>query len=326
MTNDFPQIEILKELIKSYYIAQIYDTNKAADLLSQINDLRLAIALDAEAREIFYGQLKVPQSVAYSQTQWFSRFDIAYILKRGIGFLEQGVTLSTVNQGNKQRIITREPIAWQQMFSDIQGDTVGQQSTFDFPQELIFGENEALGLNIAGQSDNDGYLWFHGCTLKDRNDLSDALKDDLANEIAGYMPEPQLVPLIFAFANNTLGTAATNPAGGPDILSAKNEHNVILTHVSCNFPVKQGGGHIVGAQITLQDVGRNQLIADNISSEGFVANFDDPYTGFYPLPFPHLLRKGDRLKMKATNGIISQSANQTVAAGTYYLTFAGYTL
>lgn len=324
MTNDFPLIEQLKELIKSYYIAQVYDANKAADLLAQINDLRLQIALDAEAREIFYGQLKVPESSAYSQTQWFSKFDIAYILRRGVGFLEQGVTLSTVNQGNKQRIITREPIAWQQMFSDVQGDTAGQQSTFDFPQELIFGENEALGLNIAGQTDRDGYLWFHGCTLKKPNDLSDNIKNDLQNEIASYMPGPQLVPLIFKFPSQTPGTPATNVAGGPDILSSKNERNVLLTHIGINLPTNNDPTIIPGAQITLQDVGRNQLIADNISSEGFIAKFDSPYTAYYPLPFPHLLRKGDRLKMKATNG--SVVTEDVVVAGTYYLTLAGQTL
>lgn len=311
----FPSIEILQELIKSWTIAKTYSATRAAELLDEINRLRLEIAIDAEGRRIFYEQLEVPALAAgtYQQTKFFTKNDINYVLRRGIALLSDAAVVSAVNEGSRQRIVTREPIAWQQLFSCVQGSPLGQQTLFDFPQELFFAENETFGISIQGQIVNDGWIFYHGCTLKDT--IEDVAIGELDAEIKSYVPEgQQLVPLIFRFPSNVVGTPATDPGGSDQILCAKSSRSVVLTHVSTNAP---------DTRISLIDEGRNQLICRNIEARGVAAEETSRFTTFYELPYPHLLRRGDRLRLEGVNGsLISGSAE--VADTDFYFTFRGY--
>jgi hypothetical protein len=312
----FSLIEQLQELIKSYYIVSNYDTQKAQRILRELNALRWEIAIDAEQRSIFWEQQNIPAlATGYQQTVWFSRNDIKYNLVRALADLDVGVTISTVNQGNRQRIITREPINWQQLFPQVQntGTDLGQQTLFDFPQEIQFQENEALGLAILGQT-SDGFVFYHGCTLKDR--LDDITPEDIAAEIDEYIPEPQLVPMLFEFASLTAGTFATPAGGGNDIFSTKNSRSVILTHVSCSTQA---------ARLTLTDQARNQLICERVEISGIAADSTNKFTTYYRLPYPHLLRRGDRLKAVIEQGSIL-AADSTPINVTQFLTFKGYTV
>jgi hypothetical protein len=313
----FPRINTLQELIKSYTIAQAYSPTKAKALREQINAIRLEIAIDAEMREIFYAQQLVPPltNAAFAQSIWFTKDDIRYIIKRGVARLTANATVSVVNQGNRQRIITREPIAWQQFFSDIQNapPALGQQTLFDLPQELEFTENEALGIQIQGQVANDGYLFYHGCTLKDN--LDEARVSDINAEIESYIPEgAQIVPILFQFTAAAAGNPAVNAAGGADILSAKNSRSVVLTHFSTSAQE---------CRFTLQDTGRNQLICQDIEMRGVAAGATNQFTTWYELPFPHLLRRGDRLKLQAINGSVI-TGNNTAANTVQYFAAKGY--
>lgn len=316
MLSHFLYIEQLKEQLKSYYIATRYDTEFAQQLLADINAKRLLIALDAELREIFYEQQDIPANASgYQQSHWFSKNDIEYNIRRALANLGEGVTISAVNQGNAQRIITREPISWQHIFPNIQNlaAPLGQQTLFDFPQEMLFAENEALGLSIFGQV-AAGNIFYHGCTLKD--EVSEVRQADIAREISAYLPQPQYVPLIFQFPSAVVGSAATNPSGGADIFSAKNERSVVLTHVSTTAP---------NSRLTLLDEGRNQTICTEVEQAGVAGTFTDAFEVFYPLPYPHLLRRGDRLRIKVLQGSPMYGEVQPIDT-LNYLTFKGYSL
>lgn len=307
-------IKELQEALKSYYIARTYDIGKAADILEQINKTRLDIAIDAEVRKIFYGQTDVPANASgYQQTVQFAKDDIAYIINRGLADLAETATLAATNQGNRQRIITREPVAWQQIFAATQNNVFGQQTLFDLPQEIFFDENEVLSLAVQGQVDA-GFIFYHGCTLNDN--LEDARRQDLQNEIEAYLPEPQLVPIMFQFPTNVAGVLAINPSGGSQILSTKNPRSVILTGVSNTASE---------SRITLIDEGRNQIICDRLEARGMASDFENPYTTYYPLPYPHLLRKGDRLRADILNGSL-MTGDEMAADTIYYLTFHGYSM
>lgn len=316
----FDKIIQLQELMKSYYIALRYDADKAADLLNTANSLRLEIAIDAEMREIFYGEEIVPpDSTGYQRNIWFSKNDTEYLLKRIVAALNLGVTIAAVNQGNRQRIITRELLAWQHIFPSIPTYAAfpygtGQQTLFDFPQEIFFAENEAIGLSIQGQSDINGYLFYHGCTLKDS--LEDVRKDDIQTEIASYLPEPQIIPLIFQFPENTAGSIAIDASGSEDIFTAKYNRSIILTEISTTLS---------DFRATITDEGRNQLICNNVDVRGISGNYLNQYTTYYKLPYPHLLRRGDRLKLRGINGSrINSTAGE--ADTLYFLTFKGYSM
>lgn len=310
----FPLIDQLQELIKSYYISLTYDTDKAAMILQQINDIRLKIALDAEMRQIFWQQLNVPANASgFQQNVWFSRNDIKYIVNRGLADLVLNATVSAVNQGNRQRIITREPLAWQQIFPATQNNANGQQTLFNLPQEIEFQENEALGLSITGQT-VAGFLFFHGCTLKDT--LEDVRRSEIVNEIEQYLPEPQLVPMLFEFSSAVAGTLAINPAGGDQIFSTKNDKSVVLTHVSTTASK---------CRLTLIDEARNQTLCNRVEMRGVASAFNDQFTTYYELPYPHLLRKGDRLRADILNG--SDMTGDTQAINVlHFLTFKGYSM
>lgn len=307
----FLQIAQLQEQLKSYYIARTYDTEFANELLREINAKRLEIALDAELREIFYAQQDIPiDASGYQQSHWFTKNDTEYAIKRAVAELVTTATISAVNQGNYQRILTREPMRWQNLFSNVQDlNNSGQQIPFDFPQEMRFAENESLGVAIQGQTDL-GYIFYHGCTFKDH--LEDAARQALQNEIAQYTPAPQYVPMIFTFADSE----AVDPSGSNQIFSAKNDRSVILTHVSTSSQY---------FRLTITDEGRNQLICEDLEVGGMAGYGENAYTVYYPLPYPHLLRRGDRLRLRATNGSPMYDTS-TDTDTLQYLTFKGFSI
>jgi hypothetical protein len=294
-------IDKLQELVKTYTILQTVasatnnadDLKRANDALLVLNQYRLALAVDAEMREIFWNQESVGATL---KTLNFSQNDKAYIVKQGIAFLENGVTLSLINQGAKKKTITRNPVAWQQLFASVQSLALGQQTVFDMPEALRFGENQALQIGVENQT-IAGFLFLAGCTLKDN--LEEIAKRDIQSEFIDaqgntkYLPETQLVPLRFIFTGG-LGTFAVAPDGGEDIFSIKNDRSVLLTEVSTTA---------TNCRIDkLTDLGRNQTLCTRIEAAGVASNHQNAFGTFYPLPFPHLLRAGDRLQVVMQNG------------------------
>lgn len=306
----FELIAQLQELLKTYYIALRYDTAKATQILATINDWRLQIAKDASMRKIFWDKVLVPaNATGYAQSIWFSRDDTEYILNRAVALLVNGATVSAINEGNKQRIFTREAIQWQQLFAQFSG------FLFDYPQEILFAENEVLGLTIKGQTDV-GAIYHHGCTLKDA--IEDVSISELATEISSYLPEPQIVPIIFQFPTNVKGVSAVNASGASDIFSQKNAHSVILTHISATQN---------SYRVSIQDNARNHLLCSNVEPQGFTGDSatNVPYEIYRKLPYPHILRRGDRFKLTALNGN-DFGASVTPANTLLYVSFKGYTM
>lgn len=320
----------LKELLKSYTVAASVanatgaadDITRGAALLSQINGIRLQLALNAEMREIFYLQKNIPAAANANtrQNAYISKNDINYEFIRGIASLQNPVTLTFLNQGARAIVITRNETPWQHLFSDIQRTApLGQQIPFDLPEPLFFGENQSLGIGVQGQTEA-GYLFLHGATLKD--DLSESSIVEIRREfladngITHYVPETQIVPIEFKFASNTAGTVGTDPNGDVNIFSLKNERSVLLTEVSTTAP---------DTRITITDEGKNQTFCDTVEMRGIAADQTNPFTTYYPLPQPHLLRKGDRLKIKPMNGSDISGETQDADA-LLYLTFRGFAI
>lgn len=333
----FLAIEQLRELIKSYTVAQTVAlaSNAGADieyadrLLAQINQTRLNIALEAEMREVFWSQVDVPvaASALTVQNAWFSKNDRSFLIRRGIAAFDSGVAVSLLNQGERQRTITREPVAWQQLFSSVQSVALGQQLPFDLPETLRFGENQALNIAIQGEVTGvgtvpQGYLFLQGATTKENVDeatvqnLKDEFIDKDGNTI--YLPETQLVPLLFQFPTGATDIFATDPNGSPNIFSVKSEKSVLLTRVSCSETLLRID--------KLTDEGRNQTFCERIEVQGVASDMTNQFTTFYDLPFPHLLRKGDRLKGVFQNGGNLSGAEFVPADKLTYLTFEGITL
>lgn len=319
-------IEQLKELIKSYVIFETVanatnapaDKQRAKNCLDKINELRVGLAIDAEMREIFFEQVNI---AAAQKSFYFSKNDIAFAVKQGIAYLENGVTLSMINQGLKRKTITREPVNWQQLFASVQSLALGQQTLFEMPETLRFGANQSLDFTVKNAT-TLGYLFLHGCTFKDnlediaRRDITAEFLDEQGN--TKYLPETQIVPLEFIFPSNVINTYATAPNGNENIFSIKNERSVLLTHVSTTA---------TNARIDkLTDEGRNQTICSRIEMAGVASNYQNAYETFYPLPFPHLLRRGDRLKAVIQNGS-PMAANAVMPANALnVLCFKGITL
>jgi hypothetical protein len=320
------QIATLQNLIKNYTTFQtLADTTRdpqharlAQDALNTLNNVRLSLGFDAEMREVFYSQINVS---TIQKTISFSSNDIAYIIKQGIAYLENGVTLSMINQGAKKKTITREPVAWQQLFATQQGLALGQQTVFPLPEALRFNENQALQISIANQT-QAGFLFLHGCNLKanlenvTRRDLEREFKTEKGETI--YLPETQLVPIAYQFPSNVIGTYATAPNGDENIFSAKNGRSVLLTHVSTTA---------TNCRIdSLTDTGKNQTLAQKCEVTGIAADYNNAFTTWHPLPYPHLLWRGDRLKLVMMNGSPMQADQVTAADVTQYLCFKGITL
>jgi hypothetical protein len=321
----------LRELLKHYTVASNVamatgkndDVNRAIGLLQEINAVRLSVALNAEMREIFYKQVNVPQAASANTVQniYVSQNDKRYTFRRGIAALIDNVTISFLNQGARAIEITRNPVAWQMLFSQYQNAApIGQQSLFDFPETLMFSENQSLNIGITGQTD-DGFLFFHGANIKDNleeSSIADIRREFLTDSGQTlYLPETQIVPLQFKFTSNTAGTLATTPNGDNNIFSVKSDKSVLLLEVSSNRQ-----DYIIDK---LTDEGRNQTICERIETLGVAGNSDNQYAAWYPLPEPHLLRRGDRLKAVLTNG--SNISGDTVAANdATTLAFRGITL
>lgn len=321
----------IKELIKSYTVAASVanatqapaDLARAQALLNQINELRLQLALNAEMREIFYIQKNIPAAANANTTQnvYVSKNDIDYTIRRGIASLLDGVTITMFNQGARAIEITRNETPWQHLFSNIQQTApVGQQLLQDLPETLIFTENQALGMGLKGQTEA-GFLFLHGATLKD--DLAESSIIEVQREFltddgqTRYIPETQLVPLEFKFPSATAGTLATDANGDTNIFSLKNGRSVLLTHVSCS---------VQDCQLTLNDEGKNLSICDSLEMRGIAADQSNQFTTYYELPEPHLLRRGDRLKIKVVNGSNITGDEVTDINVLQYLTFKGQTV
>lgn len=327
----FILINALKESIKSYTIAaniafatgKQTDAQRASAILQQINAIRLQNAIEAESREIFIEQLDIPAAPNTNTFEpfYFSKNDINYTICRMIAALENNVAISLENQGTGYKDITRNPVAWQQLMSDIQRTTPrGQQTLKDLPEILRFTENQALKIGVKGQN-ADGQIFIHGATIKDAP--LESVAQDLEREFIDasgktlYLPETQIVPIEFQFDDIAAGTPAKSANGNADLFSIKNQRTVLLTEVSLSA--------IQDARITLTDEGKNQLICNSIEMLGLAANCANPFTSFYKLPYPHLLRKGDRLKANIINGSLI-TGNELAADTLYYLTFRGITL
>lgn len=333
----FLEIEQLRELIKSYTIAQTVatasnaatDQNYAMDLLNRINSMRLNLALQAEMREVFWDQIDVPiaSNANTVQNNWYSKNDIAYLIRRFVAALDSGANVSLLNQGEKQRAITREAVLWQQLFSSVQSVALGQQVLLDLPETLRFGVNQALNIAIQGESTGvgsvpQGYIFAHGATTKEN--IDEATVNGIRSEFIDsdgstiYLPESQLVPLIFQFPTGANNEFATDPNGSQNIFTVKSEKSVLLTRISTsdvNFRIDK-----------LSDEGRNQTFCERIEVSGVASDMSNAYTTYYDLPYPHLLRRGDRLKGVFQNGSPLNTSSLQSAGVLTYLTFEGVTL
>lgn len=330
------QIERLKELMKTYTVAACVanatrsdaDMARAKAILDSINKIRVDLLVNAEMREAFYLQENVPAAAnaATVQNAWVSKNDIDYTFERAIAYLLNGVSVSFVNQGARAIEITRNRVAWQELFSQVQvAAPFGQQIPFDFPETLRFGENQSLNVGLQGQT-SAGYLFFHGATIK--NDFRESSIDEIRREFLSddgktkYLPESQVVPIEFQFKNVAAGTLAVDANGDTNIFSIKNDKSVLLTEVSTTAIDLENGE---SCRITLTDEGKNLTFCDTVDIQGVAADATNPFTTYYPLPVPHLLRKGDRLKLKALNAGDILSTGLTVDT-LYYLTFRGFTI
>lgn len=321
---EFPLVDKLKDLVKTYHVYKTFDKTLAETLLTQINDLRLQIALDADIRQIYYSQLPVPANAGGGKRDiFFTRGDTRFTVNRGIAYLAQTDTISLLHQGKRTNVITRTDVAWQQLFSQTQLAAAirGQQLAFDFPEEIYFQNNETLDIGVTSTA--AGNIILHGCNLKDDyTPDGDNIKAEI-NKRDEYgnpsLPEWQVIPLIFSFASVVAGTEAVGANGRNEIYSVKSDKSVILTHVSISNQ---------NCRVSLFDDGRSQEICERVEASGFAANESSPYTTYYPLPYPHLLRKQDRLKMRALNvSFITGAAGSAVPINTpVYLTFWGHTV
>lgn len=316
-------IDQLNELLKSYYIYRGFDENGANAILDQINAIRLKIALEAEQRQNFWKQINIPSTASgYKQDYFYHSEDIASVLCRGIGSLEQNVQLSLTHQGLRQNVVTREGVGWQEVFSDVQGGNNGQELLFDLPQELYFEKNQSLDIGVIGQSSDDpGFIFLHGCNLKDdyspnveqiKAEILTPLENGLPN-----LPQPQLVPLQFTFPTATVDTYATDPAGNKEIFSLRSEKSVILTEISTNATLSRVESFI--------DNGRNQSWCNLVEMAGIASDYTNKYTTYYPLPYPHLLRKNDRLSVRILNGSDITSSVQS-ASENNFIVLRGFTI
>lgn len=312
---------LLNELIKSYHVFAVFDQVKAAAILERINRYRLQIAVLAEQRQWFVDQLDVEANASgYKNDIFFTHDDIDSLVIRMIAFLENGVTVSLVQQGTRENLFTRQSVAWQHLMSDVQiTPQTGQQIPFDFPQEIFLRKSQTLDIGITNQT-AAGMVFVHGCNLKDdAAPGQDALiKEINAREFDGRpnLPKPQLVPIQFKFTVQAVDNKAVAVDGGDEIFSIKSERSVILTEISTTS---------INSRVTLLDRGRNQEMCNEVESAGIAGFFTNQFTTWYPLPYPHLLRAYDRFQMRALNGSLI-SGEEDVADVTQTLCFRGFTI
>lgn len=287
---------LLKEYIKSYNVFSSYDPVKAGQYLALINDLRLQSASLAEQRQNFYDELIVPGTTAgYQQDISYVRDDINYLVNRFVASLDQTTLISLLHQGVQKIEITRQPVQWQQLMSNIQTQTAGQQYPFDLPSEIRMDKNQALLFGVINQTDT-GYIFPHGCNLKDDySPYQPAILEEINKlDYNGNpcIPQPRIVPLLFKFTGGA-DTQAIAADGGNKILTTKLDESVLLMGVSTTS---------INSRMTIVDRGRNQTWATRVESLGIAGFFTDQYATYYPLPYPHLLRRGDRIEIEVLNG------------------------
>jgi len=311
----------LTELLKSYRVFELVDKEFANTLLAQINKIRLSIVLLAEQYGIFWEQLNVEANPSgYTDSKSFSPDDISALIVRFIANLDATATLNLLHQGNRESVFTRQNVAWQQLASNVQGQTLaGQQTLFNLPQEILLGKNEALTIGVTNQQ-SSGQLFIHGANLKDDYSPNrEALQAEIyANDANGKpnLPQVQLIPIEFKFLTNALDAKAVSLNGDKDIFSIKGDKSVLLTHVSTTS---------INARLSLKDNGRNQIMCSEVESLGVAGSVTNPYAVWYELPEFHLLRAKDRLSLKALNGSLI-TGEREAANVIHRLTFKGWTI
>jgi len=312
----------LNELIKNYHIFSSFDAGKGRETLAKINELRLAAAIRAEQRQVFWKETPIPASPAnYTEDVFIASGDIRSVYSRFVAYLDQTATLALVQQGTREILFTRNAVPWQHLASGVQLPFTGngQAFPFDLPQELFLDKNQSLNFAVTNQT-NEGFIWSHGANLKD--DLAPNAQE-LANEIRSLdefgnpnLPQTVLVPLQFKFNSNVAGSRAVAVNGNTDIFSTKDSRSVLLTGISANCAY---------VKATLVDTGRNQLLCDEVNVAGISGYYTNKYSTFFPLPYPHLLRSQDRLQLKVVNG--NDLDNNTEPADTIFtICFRGYTI
>lgn len=313
---------LLNECIKSYHIFAKYDPVRAAEYLQRINAYRVHIVELALQRAMFIEQLNIePNATGYKNDVFFTHDDIDSLVIKLIAFLDEQVQLSMVQQGTREILFTRQSVAWQQLASQTQNTStnVGQKTTFDLPQEIYLEKSQTLDFGVTGQTDA-GFIFVHGANLKDdpadnfeffKNEILSTNQDGNPN-----IPQPEIVPIRFKFDSNTVGSHALAVDGGDGVYSIKSERSVILTEVSINTP---------DMRLSLIDKGRNLEICNEVEALGVAGQFDNQYTVYYPLPYPHLLPAQDRLQLRGLNGsiITGDAADADVV---FTMAFRGFTV
>ncbi len=314
---------IINELIKSYHVFCKFDKARAAEILTQINKYRLQIAILADQRQIFIEQLNIPANASgYKQDVFFTHDDIDSLVVGMLAYLTDGALVSLVQQGTRENLFTRQQIKWQHLMAEIQNPpipSVGSEVLFDFPQEIYLEKAQTLDIGVTANT-TAGHIFVRGANLKDdaATNPNDLLAEIQQSDFDGspLLPQTQVVPIQYKFTAAVLGNNAVSVDGGDEIFSIKSDRSVILTEVSRSA---------VHSRITLQDKGRNQLICDTVEANGIAGFLNNPYQTYYPLPYPHLLRKQDRLQLKSLNGSPTMGSHDD-ADTIYTLCFRGFTI
>lgn len=310
---------ILNELIKSYHIFSRFDSVKAQAILERLNKHRLQIVQLAAQRQIFIEQLEVVANASgYKNDVFFSHDDIASTVSKFIAYLEPDVTVSLVQQGTRENLLTRQAIQWQQLMSSGQLSTTGQQIPFDLPEEIALDKSETLDIGVINQT-SLGAVFVHGADLVDnKENIDEIIKEINLIEFDNTpnLPKPVIVPIQYQFNANTVDAPAVAVDSGKGIFSIKSERSVILTHVSASTLFNR---------ISLQDKGRDMLICKDVEVSGFAGDITSQYESYFKLPYPHLLRAKDRLQLQGLNG--SDFSNLTVDADAVQtLAFRGFSI
>lgn len=312
LNSSLTRIQQLRELLKSYYIFESVDANKGRDILARINEIRLALAVEAEMRQVYWAQIRMRQNATgFQENYFFTRGDTEFTINGAIANLTSTVLISLLHQGARQNVLTREATRWQMLFSAAQiAAPTGQQIPFDFEQDLYFKSNQSLQIGVTGETSATGFIFPRGCNVKDDNPFD--LKA-LTEEIENSLPQWQIIPLTFLFPAGQ--NEAIDVAGNQDIYSIKSDRSVLLTHVSASS---------VSLKLSIFDDGRSQQLCDRVEGRGVAGMFSNSFASYYPLPYPHLLRKQDRMKMRALNG--SDISGTTTEDQLQYLTFSGFAI
>lgn len=308
------RIEQLQELLKSYYIFNSFDKKKAREILQAINKIRLALVVDADLRNIYYDQIPIRQNASgYQENYFFSRGDTQFTVSRAMASLTSTALISLLHQGLRQNVLTRESTQWQSLFSGLQNAALALNFPIDFEQELHFDSNQTLQIGVTGQTGANGYIFPQGCNLKEDNPPN--LKD-ITEEIEATLPQWQVIPLQYIFTSAVVGTEATDIAGNTDIYSVKSDRSVLITHVSISD---------ADCRISLFDDGRSMQMSDRVEALSIAGLFTNPYATYFALPYPHLLRRQDRIKMRAIQGSLVTGSTATINT-TQTINFKGFAI